>query len=66
MAKDEYLEYTPSTWTLSNSHQPSPMDTRFLWSGRVRMVLGLFVDVTDFYGGIHVAGDIASRMRRRE
>ena len=30
------------------------------------MVLGLFVDVTDFYGGIHVAGDIASRMRRRE
>ncbi|KAF6222397.1 hypothetical protein HO133_001483 [Letharia lupina] len=65
MAKDEYLEYTPSTWTLSNNHQPSPMDARFLWSGRVRTVRGLFVDVADLYGQIHVARDIASRMRRR-
>lgn len=61
MVKDEYLEYIPMTWTLSNNHQPSPVGTMFRWE---MMVVSMLNYQTDEYMeaviGEKCSGDLGS------
>lgn len=44
MAKDDYLEYIPLTWTLCNNNQKTPLHANFLWDMMVISMLNYQAD----------------------
>ena len=57
MAKDEYLEYIPLTWTACNNNQKTPMNANFLWD---MMVISMLNYQADEYMEAVIGGKFAN------